>query len=190
MFGASALLNGGVGLIGSVITSVVKSFFDLKIKDKELEQKRLQYEIVKGDREHEKELFVLKLQSTKELSVLESIEKEKDRKAHHESAMLSADLDIFKANAKVDKIRLETTYVPENAVFVDKLNAFVRPYIAIVLSTIFSILFCSYVFTALSQIESAESFNNIMDQDFIAYGLSFIENIITYFFGSRCLKRK
>jgi len=191
MFGLDSLVNGGIGLVGSVVASVAKSVTDLKMKDKELEQKRLEYEMAKSDNEHQKEMHALNLQSTKELNQLQSIENEKQRAFDSSIAATNADLEVFKANAEVDKVRFNTTYLPENAKWVDYLSAFVRPYIAMVLSTIFVVVFGYYMFSAVSQMtQDITKFEALVKTDFVMYGLQFIENIIMYYFGSRTLSKK
>lgn len=185
----SSLLNGGLGILGSVIASVTKSIVDLKLKDKELKELELKYAMAKEDRLHERDLLNIKLQSVENLKQLEHLENEKERIYQSSALETRSDLEVFKANADVDKVRIENTYVPENAKWVDKFNAFIRPYIAFILSTVFAILFSSYIFVSLKSVNDLVSFNTLMNQDFVKYGLYFIENIITYFFGSRTLKR-
>ena len=185
----SSLLNGGLGILGSIGASVVKSVFDLRIKDKELKELELKYSMAKDDRLHEQTMLSIKLESAEKLQTLESIENEKERSYQQNTLETTSALDTFKSNSDVDKIRIENTYVPENAKWVDKFNAFIRPYIAFILSTVFAIVFASYIYISLSKIDDLVAFNSIMNQDFVKYGLYFIENIISYFFGSRTLKR-
>ena len=189
MIVVNSLLNGGLGIIGSIGASALKSYVDLKLKDKELKELELKYSMAKEDRIQEHSLLSLKLQSAEQMKTLESIENQKERAYQIDLNNTSADVDIFKSNSEIDKVRIENTYVPENAKWVDKFNAFIRPYIAFILSTIFSIIFAVYIYKALTKIDDLLVFNTMINQDFVKYGLYFIENIIAYFFGNRTLKR-
>lgn len=178
----SAILNGGLGLIGSVASTSIKSINDFLEKKKEFQLRELEYQMVREERMHELDMYKLKLESYKEYKTLN------DSDSNKENATMSV-LSELNGMSSDQPSANKIPYLPLNASWVDKLNACVRPYISIVLCTIFSICFASYIYKSLGQVSNIETFNYMLNTDFVKYGLFFIENIITFYFGQRSMKR-